>query len=338
VSSEKLFSPLSFAGLRTRNRIVMPPMATAIEGPGGARSDDGIPSGSTLAYYRERSQNGVGMIIVEHTYVSKCGKAHKGQLGLHSDSAVESFDRLAAAIRAGGAVAAIQLNHAGSVANPEITGCDALGPSAIAHPRSTRKPVAMTIEDIERVQTAFALASARAKAAGFQAVEIHSAHGYLGTQFLSPLTNRRTDIYGGSLQNRARFILEIVARLKEEVGGEFPVFVRLGCNDGIEGGFSPKDASLVAKMLEESGADMIDVSGGFMGSRPANAGQGYFVTESAMIRKAVNIPVMVTGGITEPEFANKVLTDGHADLIGVGRALLRDPLWVTKAMEKTHST
>ncbi len=248
---EKLFTPFSFSGLTARNRVVMPPMATAIEGPGGARVDDGVPSGATVAYYRERSENGVGIIIVEHTYISRCGKAHKGQLGLDNDGAIPSFAKLASAIKAGGSVAAIQLNHAGAAANPEITGCDALGPCDLSNPKSTRKPVGMTDSDIRKVQAAFALAAARAKEAGFEAVEIHSAHGYLGTQFLSPLTNKRTDRYGGNLENRARFILETVARVREKVGGGFPVFVRLGCNDGIKGGTTPQDASQVARMLKK---------------------------------------------------------------------------------------
>ncbi len=189
----------------------------------------------------------------------------------------------------------------------------------------------MTKDEILEVQDLFASAARRAQLAGFDAVEIHSAHGFLGSQFLSPLTNTRTDEYGGSLENRAGFLLETVAKVKAEVGSDFPVFVRLGSIDGIEGGFTPEDAAVVAKMLEDAGVALIDVSGGFMGSRPAGAAPGYFVPAAATIKKAVRVPVMVTGGITEGTFAEKVLKDGHADLIGVGRALLKDPDWVMKA-------
>lgn len=326
-----LFSPIKIGGLTLRNRVVLPPMATAFEVPGGSREDTGLPSETTVAYYAERAQKQVGMVIVEHTYVTKQGKAHRGQLGLDNDTAIPAFERLAQALRTNGAVAAIQLNHVGASGNPDITGYEPVGPSDKPTPRSQRKPRGMTKDEILEVQDLFASAARRAQLAGFDAVEIHSAHGFLGSQFLSPLTNTRTDEYGGSLENRAGFLLETVAKVKAEVGSDFPVFVRLGSIDGIEGGFTPEDAAVVAKMLEDAGVALIDVSGGFMGSRPAGAAPGYFVPAAATIKKAVRVPVMVTGGITEGTFAEKELKDGHADLIGVGRALLKDPDWVMKA-------
>ena len=329
-----LFSPFRFSGLALRNRIVMPPMATAIEGPGGSQRDNGLPGEPTLAYYRERAVNGVGMVIVEHTYVARRGKAHKGQLGLDNDDAIPAFKELALTLRTNGAVAAIQLNHAGAAAAPEVTGGEPIGPSDTPNPRSQRKPRGMSIEEIHEVQGAFAAAARRAQLAGFDAVEVHSAHGYLGTQFLSPLTNTRTDEYGGGLENRARFILETIAKVKGEVGADFPVFVRLGSTDGdIPGGFTPEDAAKVARMLQDAGVALIDVSGAFMGSRPAGVAPGYFVPAASVIKKNVSIPVMVTGGIIEGAFAEKVLQEGHADLIGVGRGLLRDSKWVRKAKE-----
>lgn len=333
-----LFSPFSLAGLTLRNRVVMPPMATALEGPGGSREDNGLPSQATIEYYRQRAKNGVGMIIVEHTYIAKDGKAHKGQLGIDNDDAIPYFAELAAALRENGAVAAVQLNHAGAAANPQITGCQPLGPCDRPNPRSSYKPRAMTIEDIHRVQDLFAQAALRVKKAGFDAVELHSAHGYLGTQFLSPLTNAREDEYGGSLENRARFIVETVEKVKEKVGPDFPVFVRLGTTDedfcpgaSPGSGFRPEDAVEVAKMLQDAGVALIDVSGGFSGSRPVGAPPGYFVGNASLIKRKVNIPVLVTGGITDAHFAEKILEEGHADLIGVGRAILRDPSWVLKA-------
>lgn len=329
-----LFSPYRFAGLNLRNRVVMPPMATAIEGPGGSQRDNGLPAESTVAYYRERAANGVGMVIVEHTYIARRGKAHKGQFGLDNDQAIPAFKELALALRTNGAVAAIQLNHSGATANPEVTGGEPLGPSDIPNPRSERKPRGMTREEIHEVQDLFAAAARRVQLAGFDAVEIHSAHGYLGSQFLSPLTNNRSDEYGGSLENRARFIVETIRKVKDRVGPDFPVFVRLGSTDGdIPGGFQPEDAARVAWMLQDAGVALIDVSGGFMGSRPAGAAPGYFVPAASVIKKNVSIPVMVTGGIIEASFADKVLQEGKADLIGVGRGILRDPLWVVKAKE-----
>lgn len=329
-----LFSPLKFSGLSLRNRIVMPPMATALEGPGGAKADDGLPSEATVAYYQERASHGVGAIIVEHTYVSKAGKAHKGQLGLDSDEAIPAFRKLAYAIRSRGAVAAIQLNHAGAACNPDVTGSEVVGAGDLPNPKSSRKPRKMTVDEILEVEKFFASAARRAQLAGFDAVEIHSAHGYLGSQFLSPLTNDRDDQYGGSLENRARFLLETVSKVKDAVGEDFPVFVRLGVTDGdIKGGFQPTEAAEVAVMLERAKVSLIDVSGGFAGSRPAGAPQGYFVPGAFEVKKKVRVPVMVTGGIVDASFAEKVLQDRKADLIGVGRALLRDPLWVEKARQ-----
>lgn len=329
-----LFSPFSFSGLNLRNRVVMPPMATAIEGPGGSRQDNGLPSEVTVEYYRERAANGVGMVIVEHTYITRRGKAHRGQLGLDNDDAIPAFKLLADALRSNGAVAAVQLNHVGALGDPEVTGGEPLGPSDTPAPRAKYRPRAMTTDEIHQVQYLFAEAAKRVKLAGFDAVEIHSAHGYLGTQFLSPITNTRKDEYGGTIENRARFLLETVKKVKEKVGPDFPVFVRLGTTDGnIPGGFEAQDAAVVAEMLQDAGVSLIDVSGGFLGSRPQGAPPGYFVANASVIKRKVHIPVLVTGGITEAGFAEKVLREGHADLIGVGRAILRDPTWVAKARE-----
>lgn len=329
-----LFSQFSFAGLTLRNRVVMPPMATALEDPGGSQKDNGLPSESTIAYYRERAANGVGMVIVEHTYIARRGKAHKGQLGLDNDDAIPAFRELALALRTHGAVAALQINHVGAVATPDVTGGEPLGPSDIPAPGSERKPQGMNREEIQEVEEHFAAAARRVQLAGFDAVEVHSAHGYLGTQFLSPFTNNRTDEYGGSLENRARFLLETVAKVQQRVGTSFPVFVRLGSTDGgLPGGFTPQDAARVARMLQDTGVALIDVSGGFGGSRPVGAPPGYFVANASIIKKNVSIPVMVTGGIADPALAEKVLQEGHADLIGVGRALLRDPKWVIEARD-----
>jgi 2,4-dienoyl-CoA reductase-like NADH-dependent reductase (Old Yellow Enzyme family) len=325
----KLFSPLRFAGLTLRNRVVLPPMATALDGPGGSEADDGRPGAKTVAYYRERSAKSVGLIIVEHTYVSKRGKAHKGQFGLDNDEAVPAFRELAGVIRAGGAVSCIQINHAGAAARPEVIGGQAVGVSDVPNPRSDRVPAPLTIAQIGEIQAAFAAAAGRAKAAGFDAVELHSAHGYLGSQFLSPLTNHRTDDYGGGLANRARFIRETAGLVRGVVGAGFPIFVRLGSTDGREGGLTPEEAAEVGRMLTDDGVAMLDISGGFAGAY--GVGQGYYVPVAEVIKRAVEVPVMATGGITEPAFAEQVLQDGRADLIGIGRALLHDADWVIRA-------
>jgi len=333
-----LFTSLSFAGLTARNRVVMPPMASVFpEVPDGEGSKkEGVPSQATIAYYKDRAGRGPGIIIVEHTYVTLRGKAHEGQLGLDNDAAIPAFRELATGIRSQGAVAILQLSHVGAKGNPDITGGEPLGPTETPPPRSERVPTPMTEEQIEEVQRFFAAAAQRAQQAGFDGVEIHSAHGYLLSQFLSPLTNHRKDKYGGSVENRARFLLETVAAIKSRTGDQYPVFVRLGSTDGIEGGLTYKDAAETAKMLEDAGVAVIDVSGNYASARPAKAEPGYFVPAAAEIKKAVKIPVLVTGGITTGAFAEQILQEGKADLIGVGRAMLRDPDWVTHAKQELN--
>lgn len=333
-----LFTPFSFAGLSLRNRVVLPPMATVFdEGPGGAQADDGLPGDATIEHYRKRSQDGVGLIIVEHSYVSRRGKAHKGQLGIDNDAAIPAFARLARAIKEGGSVAAAQINHIGAGATPSVTGGEPVGPSDVPVPGWQWKPRALSRDEIAEIEELFGAAARRVREAGFDAVEIHAAHGYLHTQFLSPITNNRVDDYGGTPGNRARFLLETVARIKEQVGPCFPVFVRLGSTDGnLPGGFTPDDAAVVARMLQDAGVALIDVSGSFASSiRPAGTPPGYFVEAASTVKRNVAVPVMVTGGITEPVFAEEVLQEGHADLIGIGRAIFRDPDWVSKARKSS---
>lgn len=334
-----LFTRLDFSGLSPRNRVVMPPMASVFpEVPDGEGAiADGAPSPATIAYYRDRAGRGPGIIIVEHTYVTRSGKAHKGQLGLDDDSSISAFGELATGIRSQGAVAVLQISHVGAGGNPEVTGGPPLGPSEIPPPRAKFTPTPMSEDQIHETQRHFALAARRAQLAGFDGVEIHSAHGYLSSQFLSPLTNNRKDKYGGSVENRARFLLETVAAVKAEVGSEFVVFVRLGSTDGIEGGLTYEHAAETARMLEDAGVALIDISGNYASSRPPGAEPGYFVPAAAEIKKVVKVPVIVTGGIVEGSFAESVLQEGKADLIGVGRAMLRDKDWVSHAKQSLNA-
>lgn len=334
-----LFSRLSFSGLTTRNRIVLPPMASAFpEVPDGEGAiAEGTPSQATIAYYRDRAARELGIVIVEHTYVTLRGKAHEGQLGLDNDSAIPSFKELASGIRSRGALAILQISHVGAGGNPDITGGAPLGPSEIPPPRGKRMPTPMDEGQIHETQEHFALAARRAQLAGFDGVEIHSAHGYLSSQFLSPLTNNRRDKYGGSVENRARFLLDTVAAVKSQVGSTFSVFVRLGSIDDMEGGLTVADAAETAKMLEDAAVSLIDVSGNYSPSIRQNAEQGYFVPASAEIKKTVKIPVIVTGGIVEAALAERILQEGKADLIGIGRAMLRDPDWVTHAKQSLNA-
>lgn len=189
-------------------------------------------------------------------------------------------------------------------------------------------------EEIEALAEAFAMAAERAMRAGFDGVEVHGAHGFLLNQFFSPLTNRRRDKYGGSLENRMRFPLEVVERVKEKVGGRLLLY-RLGSDDLDSAGTRIEDSQKFAVKLEEAGVDIIDVSGGLCGSRPDQLQnrQGYFIPQAQQIKKVIDIPVIGVGGITEPEYANKLIQEGKVDLVAVGRGLLEDPDWAIKAIK-----
>ncbi len=193
-------------------------------------------------------------------------------------------------------------------------------------------PREITQTEMSELVKEFAVAARRAKEAGFDMVEVHGAHGYLLSQFLSPYTNRRNDEYGGSLENRLRFPLEVLRAVRAEVGPDFPVFYRLGAEDGIEGGLTLQEGAEAAVILAEAGVDVLDLSGGLLGFR-VKSGEGFFVYMAEKIKPVVNIPVLVTGGIAAPELAESILAEGKADLIGVGRALLANPKWAVEAAQ-----
>lgn len=324
----QLFSPLVVKGLRLDNRIVMPPMASE------SATADGFATEATFAYY-ERRASGVGLVITEHTYVMRGGKQSAKQLGIFDDRHIEGLAELVRRVHALGARIAIQISHAGAAAKRDITGTRPVGPSEVALPgrrAGEETPAAMTSADIEAVIEAFAEAAVRARKAGFDAVELHGAHGYLLNQFLSPLTNRRTDEYGGDLDGRLRLPLEVVRAVRGRLGPDAVLMYRLGADDGIPGGLTIEDGKYAAKRLVAAGIDIVDISGGLAGSgRDREKRQGYFAPISSDIKRVVEVPVIVTGGITDPEVADEIIRDGKADLVGIGRALLKNPTWPENA-------
>ncbi len=311
------------------NRLVMPPMATAKAEPNGKVSQ------ALLDYYAEKSRGGyISLIIIEHSFITREGKAGDNQLSVAEDAIVPDLRKLADIIHRNGSRAAMQINHAGSAALKEITGTTPLAPSAVANPRRGDMPREISRKEIGDIVTAFKNASRRVKEAGFDAIEIHSAHGYLLNQFLSPLTNKRTDEYGGDIGNRIRIHLQVIEAVRSAVGPDFPVQVRLGASDYTEGGTTIEDSKFASQALEKAGVDMIHISGGFVGYTPPGlTGQGYFAPLSEAIKRVVSIPVILTGGITEIEAAEKLLAEKKADLIGVGRAILQDSTWAERAIE-----
>jgi len=324
-----LSSPLVFSGLSLRNRIVMPPMWS------GQALPDGRVTDKIIEYHRVRAAAGCGMIIVEHSFVTLGGRHTPTQIGVYANEMIEGLSRLAKAIRGEGAVAALQISHAGSRASSGVlAGSKPVAPSAVRHPYEPAGeiPEELAKIQIEEVVSAFGAAAARAQAAGFDAVEVHGAHGFLLSAFLSPLTNRRGDEFGGPVENRARIHLMVVAEVRRRVGQHFPVFIRLGAHDETPGGLELEDACWTAARLAENGVSLIDVSGGLQGSRGIGKNPGYFVPYAAAIKSRVKLPVMVAGGFREPALADNVIRKGDADLIGIGRAMLEDPEWAKKAL------
>lgn len=324
-----LLSPLQIKGMKLSNRLVMPPMATTKAGENGEVSQE------LLHYYDEKCRGGyLGLVIIEHSFISPEGKASERQLSVSRDEDIPGLRTLAKTIQKNGSKAIVQINHAGSGTTAEVIKTTPLGPSPVANPRKGTIPRELDAAEIKKIVADFQKAAARVKEAGFDGVEIHSAHSYLLNQFFSPITNKREDAYGGSLDNRIKLHLEVIAAVREAVGRDFPLFLRLGCCDYLEGGTTLEDSKSAAREFARAGVDVIDVSGGVLGyNAPGNAEEGYFAPLSEAIKKVVEIPVIVTGGIKTAAKANQIIAEGKADLVGVGRALLQDSLWAKKAVE-----
>ena len=323
-----LFSPLAIKHFTLTNRIVLPPMANNMSDGNGAVTDKHIE------HYVRRAQTGVGMVIVEHAYVRTDGRVHKAQLGIHHDDLIPDLRRLADAVKANGTVVGIQITHGGGKATQASANTVPLAPSAGAVLGAAEPSTALTAEQLAEIREAFVAATHRALAAGFDFVEVHGAHGYLLSQFLSPLANQRTDEYGGDLENRLRFPLEVVGAVREVVDDEHLLLYRLGANDYMAGGLTAEDGRQAAKALVAAGVDLLDISGGFCGTQTPDwdrKSQGYFVPMAAAIRDEIDVPVVVAGGITDPVAADRFIREEHVDLVAVGRAMLTNPDWVTEA-------
>lgn len=326
-----LLKPLDTSNLYLKNRLIMPPLATSKAEP------DGSVSGDMLDYYDEKSKDGCkSLIIVEHSFISCEGKVSERQLSVAEDRMIAGLQKLASVIHSNGSKAVMQINHGGSGANSRVTGIHPVGPSSVINPRIAGEiPRELSIEDIEDIIKAFKKAAIRVKEAGFDGVEIHSAHGYLLNQFFSPLTNKRIDRYGGTPDKRIQIHLEVIKAVRDGVGPDFPILLRLGAADYMEGGSTVKDSKIAVKKFEEAGIDIIDVSGGFCGYiLEDNKEQGYFSALSEEIKSSIKIPVILTGGITKAAFADKLIFQHKADLIGVGRAIVKESDWAKRELSE----
>jgi 2,4-dienoyl-CoA reductase-like NADH-dependent reductase (Old Yellow Enzyme family) len=331
-----LLAPGRIGAVDIRNRIVMPPMTTR------TADDEGHVTDDTIAYYMARVTGGVGLITCEMASPEKVGRHRRRELGIFDDRFLPGLTRLAAAIQNGGAKASIQLGHGGGHTRTDICGETPIAPSAIPHPvfevtNETIVPEEMSHARIAETVAAFAAAAARARRAGFDCVEIHAAHGYLISQFLTPFENRRTDDYGGALANRARFALEVLRAVKAAVPG-MPVIFRVSVDDYFPEGMPYAEGREVAIWAAEAGADALHIAAGHYRSLPSAARMippmqypdATFLDYAADIKAQVSVPVIAVGRLGDPETAAAALSSGKADFVSLGRSLIADPDWVEK--------
>ncbi len=326
---KSILDKMKIGNLEVDGRIIMPPMGTYKCDTEGNVTDD------VLEYYKLRAKNlHIGLIITEHAYIDKRGKAKENQMSIADDSNIEGLRKLVKVIHDEGVKVFAQLNFGGSASPRKVCGCEQYAPSAIILPATPQTgddipPKEMTKEEIKEITECFVSAAKRAKSAGYDGIEIHSAHAYLLNQFYSPLTNKRTDEYGGSLENRLRFLCEVLHAVRNAVGEEYPISLRLGGYDDAEGGNVLADCVEAAKILEKENIQLLSLTGGMCRYiRKGHNEPGYFRDMSEAIKNATDIPVLLTGGIKTLEEAVKLVEEDATDFVGVGRPLLANAEWM----------
>jgi NADPH2 dehydrogenase len=324
----KLFSPLKLKDTEIKNRIVMAPMCMY------SADEEGYSNSWHYVHYVTRCIGGVGLIIQEATAVESRGRISNNDLGIWKDEHIDGLYKIVQECKKYGAKVCIQLAHAGRKSeadNPEI-----IAPSAIAFSDEYRTPREMTKDDIHTVVDSFKKAAVRANKVGYDAIEIHGAHGYLINEFLSRLTNQRTDEYGGSLENRARFLKEIMIAVREVWPKEKPIIVRVSGEEHSDKGNHPDDVAQIINLVKEEGVDMIDVSSG--GVIPVNLSiyPGYQIEFANDINYKTGLPVIGGGLITSPLMAEEIIRNDRADMVFLGRELLRNPYWAFSAEKELN--
>jgi len=337
---DALFEPIRFSGRCARNRVVMAPMVTNFA------DKDGMVTDRLVSYYAERARGEIGTIVVEAASIGEAVRIAHHQIGAYDDRFIPGLSKLAGAIRDAGAVALVQLCHGG----PKIltaVGLNTVSVSAVGV-RTGDVPRALTVEDFRRVRRDFVAAARRVQAAGFDGVEIHSAHFYLLSAAISTFTNHRNDRYGGGIENRTRLPREVVADVKAAMGDGFSVWVRINACEKMENGLSLEDGARAAGLLSESGADVIHVSAYATpvakhaktvlripvgGGPQKDSPPGAYLPYAGAVKKAVPVPVVAVGKLDDPDISNSAISDKTCDMIALGRQLLCDPYWVLKVKE-----
>ncbi len=336
-----LLSPLTIRGITFRNRIVMSPMCQY-------SAEEGLANDWHLVHLGSRAVGGVALVMVEATAVTRDGRISPRDMGIWGDQHIEPLARIARFVHSQGAVAGIQLAHAGrkasceppwlggaSLKTPDAGGWTVVGPSPIPFAEGGPIPVPLDETDITGIVAAFEGAARRALAAGFHVIEIHAAHGYLLHEFLSPLSNDRTDQYGGSLENRMRLPLQVVEHVRRVVPESLPLFVRISATDWVEGGWDIEQSVEFSRRAKGLNVDLIDVSSGALVPKAhIPVAKGYQVPLARQIRDGAKIRTGAVGLITEPHHANEIVTSLDADMVFIGRELLREPYWALKAQQE----
>ncbi|HZJ52983.1 MAG TPA: NADH:flavin oxidoreductase/NADH oxidase [Myxococcaceae bacterium] len=335
-----LLEPITLRSVTLPNRIGVSPMCEY-------SSEDGFANDWHLVHLGSRAVGGAGLVLTEAAAVEDRGRISARDLGLWKDAQVESLSRIVRFLETHGAVAGIQLAHAGRKAStavpwesgagvpPAAGGWEPIAPSAIPFSERTLTPRAMTLDDVDEVVRAFAAATRRSMAAGFRVIELHFAHGYLVHEFLSPLSNRRQDAYGGGFEQRIRVALEITRAVRTEWPDRLPLLVRLSCTDWVEGGWTPDESVELARRLAAEGVDLVDCSsGGLVPYARIDAVPGYQVPFARRIRAGAKVPTAAVGLISTPAQADGIVREGDADLVLLARAMLRDPYWPIHAAEQ----
>lgn len=344
----RLFTPFTLRGVTLKNRVVISPMGTYC-------AENGRLQPFHHTHYPGFAMGGAGLVMVEQTSITRRGRITNGDLGMWEDGQIEGMRALASHVKAYGAKIGIQLNHGGRKSamqrafrgNGPLTERDLaageeiwtpLAPSALPLGEGWQMPEEITAGQLDGLRDAWVAAARRAVLAGFDLIEIHMAHGYLLQNFLSPLANQRQDDYGGSLENRMRFPLEVVRAVREVVPGSMPLFARISATDWIDGGWTIDDSIVLARVLQEAGIDLIDCSsGGNLRTGATNSslgrGPGYQVPFADRIRAEAGVATAAVGMIRTPEFAERILQAGQADLICIARQALFDPFWAHHAAE-----
>lgn len=334
-----LFEMTEINGMKLANRFVR---SATWEGMAG---EDGSVTPALVDLMGRLAEGRVGMIISSHAFVKPEGQAGPRQLGIYKDSLIEGLRQMTQAVHDRGGRIVLQMAHSGCLANPQLTGQDPLGPSNVEG--FSKSPCrAMTTKDIQDLIEAFGQAARRAKEAGFDGVQLHSAHGYLMNQFISPLFNKRTDSYGGPVENRARIHREVIKKIKSILGNDFPVLVKLNSEDFLEGGLTLEDSLKIGILLQEAGIDAVELSGGTIRSgnlTPSRVGitteekEAYFLVGAKAFKEKLTIPLILVGGIRSLSVAEKIINQGYADYLSMSRPFIREPGLIKRWLSGDHS-